>query len=274
MDMLSALQEKLESYIKNPSSEKEPPLSVPEISRLKSISDAFCSKFSLTPLYLENLNEPLPIVSIGSGNGVAEHMIQNHFKQHRIICVDPNPTSCTPFPTNGTKFIQPHYALTQDLVTAEPEIVNQCIVVFIWPNPTGDDNVAYDIEAIALLQPKAVFVVYDYTGSSGSASLIRWIDSLFPKLNLKFRNHMWLDASPEDDSSKPRYNHPEIWYSLVRDQPGDTTGMYCRRVVGLWMTFESKHEELVFSETEVKRPNEVDAGLPTEDRNFARVEDD
>lgn len=182
----------------------------------------------------------LPIISIGSGNGVAEKMIQDQFKSHRVICVDPVPESFTTYGDDINQCIRPHYATVNDLIAKEPALVNRCVVVLIWPLYTHPNKtrhqLPYDIEALVKLQPWGTYIFYDYTGASGSGSIIRWIDTQFPHLALKFLEHTWLD---DDDSvtdeilrQLPDYNHAAIWHTHL-NQTED--GFKAKRIVGLWM---------------------------------------
>ena len=139
----------------------------------------------------------LPIVSVGSGNGVKEFCIASAgVAKDRFVCVDPEPESFDKFPGNLEECIQPSFALCKDLVAARPDLVGACILLLMWPNTTlvpllcksrgsaasevraaGDappDAVGYDFEAIQMLNPVGLVCLYELAGAAGSNLLHKW----------------------------------------------------------------------------------------------------
>lgn len=182
----------------------------------------------------------IPIVSVGSGMGVAEKLIQEKFKNRRVICVDPAPESFGTYPKDLNQCIQPHYATVEDLIAQEPDVVHQCVVILIWPLYTNafdpKNKPPYDIAALVKLQPLGTFIFYDYTGASGSELMIHWIDTQFPHLKLNFKSQSPFDKAPfmprELVSIMPKYNVAKIWYSWSNKT---NDWWHAKRYVGLWM---------------------------------------
>jgi hypothetical protein len=136
------------------------------------------------------------IISVGSGNGVQEHYLSVVLKRS-IICVDPDPESFEPYPDTG--FFQiPDYDDVKLLIKFKPELINNCILFLNWPAP---NNSFYDIEAIELLKPKGILLIYESLGGAGGSKLQKWIQQiggpsknwyLFSKQNLK-NNKYYID---------------------------------------------------------------------------------
>ncbi len=115
------------------------------------------------------------IVSIGSGSGIHERKIEDDLKC-QIICVDPSPHSFAPAvnAAAGEKGHAPDYMTAQDLIKADKTIIGDCDMIIIWSTPNDSK---YDMEAITLLQPVTVTIIFEVTGSAGSLHLHRWIDA-------------------------------------------------------------------------------------------------
>ncbi len=113
----------------------------------------------------------LPLVSIGSGMGIIERATSANVK-NEFILVDPAPNSFFKldyFDEVVAKYgLAPHYPYTKDLVLARPELASSpagCILLLNWCSH-GDDD--YDLQALRLLRPRAVFAIVEVTGSAGS----------------------------------------------------------------------------------------------------------
>ena len=103
------------------------------------------------------------IISVGSGNGMVDKEIIATYRKHfgediKITLVDPNPD------------YEVDFRVVDDLIRARPEIVGNCIVLILWPDPMGEND-GYDIDAIRELRPLAALVLYDPTEVSGSDEL-------------------------------------------------------------------------------------------------------
>lgn len=95
----------------------------------------------------------LPIISVGSGNGVIERELESAFGI-QIICVDPTPLSWS---MEHAKYRAPDFATVEDLVSQHPELIDQCNVFINWAFPTH----SYDMEAVHLLRPRNVVTITD-----------------------------------------------------------------------------------------------------------------
>ena len=111
----------------------------------------------------------IPLVSVGSGNGLLENEINSKCNVN-IICVDPDPSSYSKPPI----VIQPHYNYVKDLINAKPIIVNNCLLLLNWCNPNMSE---YDYEAIKLLKPVAFIAIYEeHYHSYGAAGGIKFYE--------------------------------------------------------------------------------------------------
>jgi hypothetical protein len=74
--------------------------------------------------------------------------------------------------TYNSLFHKPDYKLIDDLVITRPELVgaNQLLIIWSFPN-----EYTYDVDAIVLLKPKRITIIYEASGSAGSESLHKWI---------------------------------------------------------------------------------------------------
>lgn len=98
------------------------------------------------------------IVSVGSGNGVYEWIMCVHTPaiKEKLILVDPAPESFEPYHPSGCN-MKPHFATVHDLVKKRPEVVDNCVMLLIWPDPF----LLYDIEAVLVLKPKSIILLYE-----------------------------------------------------------------------------------------------------------------
>lgn len=109
----------------------------------------------------------LPIISVGSGAGTLEKHLQSVIT-NRIICIDPQPQSCQSDPIDWTKGIKPHYATVKDLLLVNSDIKFNCVMLLCWPNPNDS---TYDYEAIELIKPLSVILLYEAIGAAGGTNL-------------------------------------------------------------------------------------------------------
>ena len=109
----------------------------------------------------------LTIISVGSGAGVLEKHLQSVIP-NKIICVDPNPQSFQAKPIDWTKGVKPDYPTVIDLIKAQPNLKNNSIILLAWPTP-NDSN--YDYEAIDLIKPTGIILIYELIGAAGGTKL-------------------------------------------------------------------------------------------------------
>lgn len=109
------------------------------------------------------------IISIGSGSGEYERDMKKD-----VICVDPDPSV----------WERTDYMFAWCAAHKQPSLVGNCVMMSIWPDPSGSQN-GYDVLAIKILKPKYVVVmtsgVVGTPTISGSAELMKFIES--PKKN-------------------------------------------------------------------------------------------
>ena len=152
---------------------------------MTTLSKSFPLSTFVTYLRAVQATHPgVPIVEIGSANGIDAQYIHDHHDITFRYLIEPNPGEWTtkrhvssvdnlPLATRKPDF--PH---VDDLVRANPEIVKNCIVVIVWPYPTkmnGIDYKRYDYQAIRTLKPLSVLLVYEPSGQAGSDKLLKWI---------------------------------------------------------------------------------------------------
>jgi hypothetical protein len=120
----------------------------------------------------------LPVVSVGSGNGYLESLLPDK----EWVLVDPAPLAfytARDGTVHSKLYMKPSYRFTRDLINARPEIAgggDRCLLLLNWPNH-GQTH-AYDLEAILLLKPRAVFIVHEISGSAGSKQLNDFVKNL------------------------------------------------------------------------------------------------
>ena len=118
----------------------------------------------------EHLDNKTPIISVGSGSGKFEYHYNHIFissPEDAIICIDPAPLSY-----NRCKkiYCEPKFSTVDDLIKNKPDIVGNCQLLIIWSPP---DN-SYDIDAINLLKPGKMVILYDGSESAGSSDFHRY----------------------------------------------------------------------------------------------------
>lgn len=111
----------------------------------------------------------LECVSVGSGVAIFEADCLQTSEDMIFHLVDPDYLSFIrlriPKASEITKIVEiinsfalkPHFPLVTDLVGAKPHLVSNTTMLLNWCNPGID---YYDYEAIALMKPVAIFVVY------------------------------------------------------------------------------------------------------------------
>lgn len=119
----------------------------------------------------------ITMISVGSGNGVAEKMIEGATKR-KIVCVDPDPFDFIDVPENMRNEIcvLPMYPRIEEYLLANPSMMRECALFINWPRPgIVGGGAGYDIAAIASAQPKYVIIICETSGTAGSQSLLQWL---------------------------------------------------------------------------------------------------
>jgi len=130
--------------------------------------------------YLNRLPKELPIVSVGCGPGTAEWKLQNQFgvTGRTWFLVDPHPESFEKYPTDGSpEYQRANVDRVKTLLNTHSELVDNCVLFLPWPSP-NDDSGCYDVEAVMLLRPKAIVIVYESVGYAGSSDMHAWLKTL------------------------------------------------------------------------------------------------
>ncbi len=150
----------------------------------------------------------VPIISVGSGTGEDEFKLQKLLNK-KIITIDPGLLSpdekfdekkCIMplFPT-VKKMLESHAeyykkdnknSTTKDNTKKEDacndlplEIINNCCLFINWPMPnkTNDKVAQYAIDAIRILNPISIVIVYEITGAAGDIHLHAWLQNIIGK---------------------------------------------------------------------------------------------
>ena len=116
--------------------------------------------------YLGSMQQRLPVVSVGCGNGVIEGIIRGIYtgrKTVEMIGVDPAPNAYSKADPDvwETISLQASFPSTAALIGARPRLVGNCVLWLIWPPPFGTN---FDAEAIDLLKPAQVVISTDLMG--------------------------------------------------------------------------------------------------------------
>jgi len=115
----------------------------------------------------------LPIVDLGSGDARLSHWLLQQRPDASIYCVDPD-AGC--YAKEGSPvLIQPHAANAAELVEKHPELVGNCAMAIIRPQPPRPGFQCYDLDGWQLLRPKVVLVLYCADGGDGSPELHSWL---------------------------------------------------------------------------------------------------
>ena len=105
------------------------------------------------------------IISVGCGNGAYEYEISldNEKLRSKMILVDPEPEQFGKYPKTGRHLAVTHTTVAS-LVAQKPDVVDNCVLLLIWPPPTLPENrlePSYDYEAVMALKPKSIIIVYE-----------------------------------------------------------------------------------------------------------------
>lgn len=134
----------------------------------------------------------IPIVEVGSGNGAFAEIFKFLHPDVRYIKVDPLEEKFHKIPN---EVATSDYKTVDDLIRHEPIIVNNCILIIIWPSYQYHDddyneNEDYDMDAINKLNPISITAYWDASGGSGSIKFIEWANpsQKSPKGYVTFRS--------------------------------------------------------------------------------------
>ena len=103
------------------------------------------------------------LISVGSGAAELEHNLATSLDRH-VICIDPSPSAFS----KKEPLIRPTWASVKDMLAVTTPV--NSTLLLIWPEFNG-----YDLEAIRLLRPHELFLLYEENGASGSAQLHEWL---------------------------------------------------------------------------------------------------
>lgn len=159
---------------------------------------------------LKRANKPR-IVSVGSGNGRIEWEYLNYHKNEniRLYCVDPAPESHRKYVPN--KCVIPHYKSVKELISEDKSkgkstSEQDTILLLIWPPPppvmskTSDATIEFDVEAIQLLNPSSIILIYEQFGAAGSTSLHTFLSLIKWEAKCKY----------QESKNDPRARAPDI----------------------------------------------------------------
>ena len=111
----------------------------------------------------------LPIVSVGSGPGVVERILDEAFAID-CICVDPAPKSYINAPEAICKL--PAYSFVQYLIDHKIGIVGKCCLLLNWSNPNDS---TYDYDALVALKPQFLIWIGETSGTAGGKKMLQWL---------------------------------------------------------------------------------------------------
>lgn len=139
-----------------------------EVVNKKSYNWAICgfgvnNFMSYAAYFCKNkaLNGSIEIISVQSGGGSVDNSIIEAYQAHfgialNITLVDKNP-----------KF-KVDYCTVIELIGKRPDVVGNCVLLIMWPEPQVEEVSDHDIDSTHKLQPWAVLTAYKPTGISGS----------------------------------------------------------------------------------------------------------
>lgn len=170
----------------------------------------------------------LPIISVGSGRGVTESLINTINSDVRVICIDPlsfktQHSESPKLECDESVFFVPHYSSVEEAILTE-DLIGKCVVVSIWSLP---NEYSYDLDAVETLQPVAVMTVDEPSGSAGSNAMLNY------------------------DFEESGYIFSNVWYSLYPDILSSGYEQYLRcRILSKKKIEISKELTLHFTEDE------------------------
>ncbi len=140
-----------------------------------------CVPFDLLFKYAKvamSVSKCTTVLSVGSGNGFIEYALTNRFKAiqqfPKIICIDPEPESFHPY--HQIRHHKPEYASVKDYLLKgnndEKEANKRCLFLH-WPTPNAS---TFDYEAIELLRPTIILLVYEQWGGAGGTLLHNFLN--------------------------------------------------------------------------------------------------
>ncbi len=111
--------------------------------------------------------DSLPIVSLGSSNGVLERIIRDALN-NSVVCIEPefNRFMTVPDELIDQLCLRPDHSSIEDYLQTDGK---RDVILFInWPEPNES---YYDIDAICRLRPDYLVIIMDPSGISGGAHL-------------------------------------------------------------------------------------------------------
>lgn len=152
--------------------------------------------------FVEKHIQPSPgeIISVGSGSAEIERYLSARLKR-KIICVDPDPESFS----KKDPLIYPRWNTVKNMIKAKAAPINSTLLL-IWPAFCG-----YDLEAIKLLRPHEIFILYEEENRiAGSSALHDWLKSDDKEYTVHGVREWWSDMGMV-------FNHRLVY--LQRDLP-------------------------------------------------------
>lgn len=177
------------------------------------------------------------IVSVGTGCGTVDSKLKQ-FWNRPCYLVDPNLNQEKIWSRKGDqqRVLTPDFADVNDLIAAHPEIVGECGVSIIYPFPSAGP---YDVEAIQLLKPRVIVLLYELHETSGSEELFEWLGTQeeyiepgsYQSLDLSIRYqrlHPFINCLtilvrkdlPIDDTVPSGTHYTEMMYHQSKSIPG------------------------------------------------------
>jgi hypothetical protein len=164
-----------------------------------------------------NDSHNIPIISMGSGTGVIEHMATTSYysKYNKLmnwICIDidNNPLD---FPSQArthmnAPLMKIDYNSVDQLIDDKKEIVGKCILFLNWCLPNDS---TYDFDAIIKLKPLAVFSIYEvYNDSFGAAGGEKFFDWTVNNQDYTLKETYTLCSQYHDDNHHDDYDDDEL----------------------------------------------------------------
>jgi len=176
------------------------------------------------------------IVSVGSGNGSMEFKLceKLNFPIENMICVDPEPESYKEYPTDQ-KYLPPSYKTVSELIHDQKDLIGTCGVFINWsyPNMIHESKSTYwDLEAISLLNPEWIVVVYAKCGAAGSFALHKFLNKYGAPNDTKIYANLQENVTAGLDYKTSDYNtmhHHTIWERTGVDIKTCTAALLVRK---------------------------------------------